>query len=152
MRKTISFLLILTLIVVALPTDANALDNSLDSNIMTFEDGSYIRITVEEVFVRATNTKNGYKTYSYYDASNNLDWQAKLSASFSYDGTTSTCTSASCTVTIYDSSWFESSNTTTRSGSTATTYLVMGRKLLGVTVSKPEYTITLTCDKDGNLS
>ena len=25
-------------------------------------------------------------------------------------------------------------------------------KLLGVTVSQPEYTITLTCDKDGNLS
>lgn len=82
MRKTLSFLLILTLIVVALPTDARALDNSPDSNIITFEDGSYIRITVEEVFVRATNTKNGYKTYSYYDASNNLDWQAKLSAIF----------------------------------------------------------------------
>lgn len=27
-----------------------------------------------------------------------------------------------------------------------------GQKNWGITIDKPEYTITLTCDKDGNLS
>ncbi len=38
------------------------------------------------------------------------------------------------------------------SGNTGYTYLTMGQKALGVTISKRDYTITLTCDKNGNLS
>lgn len=152
MRKIISLFLIFILVLGFLPTDVHALDESQNRNIITFEDGSYIEIVIEDYSARATNSVNGYKTYTYYDSTDTIEWQAKLSASFSYNGTTSSCTSASCTVTIYDSKWYEISNSTTRSGSTATTQLVMGRKLLGVTVSQLDYTITLTCDKDGNLS
>ena len=49
--------------------------------------------------------------------------------------------------------WYEYSNSTTRSGATATTELTMGLKgIFGITVKKYSYTITLTCDKNGNLS
>lgn len=152
MRKIFSFLLVIVLIFGFLPTDTYASVITENRNIIAFEDGSYIEIVVEDVTARATNTKNGYKTYTYYDSTDTAEWQAKLSASFTYDGTNSSCNSASCTVTIYDSRWYEISNTTTKGGSTATTALTMGRKFLGITISKPEYTITLTCDKDGNLS
>lgn len=152
MRKFFSIFLIFTIILMIIPVNVQATETVENPSIIVFEDGSYIEITVEVITGRATNTKNGYKTYSYYDASNNLEWQAKLSASFTYNGTTSTCTSASCSVSIYENAWYESSNSTTRSGNTATTKLVMGQKLLGVTIAKREYTITLTCDKNGNLS
>ena len=152
MRKVVSLLCAIILMVGLHPVIAQAAVKTEDQHIITFEDGSYLEIVVDECATRAINTKNGYKTYTFYDSSDDLKWQAKLNATFTYNGTTSSCTSASCTVTIYDSKWYEISNTTSRSGNTATTQLTMGRKFLGITVSKPEYTITLTCDKNGNLS
>ena len=59
---------------------------------------------------------------------------------------------ASCSVSISDSSWYVVSRTASRSGNTATANLTMGRRALGVTVSTSNYTITLSCDKSGNLS
>ena len=152
MQKNLSILLVLILILGFMPIGAHATEASERQTVITFEDGSYIEVHLNEDSSRATNTKSGSKTYSYYDANDNREWQAKLSASFTYDGTTSSCSSASCTVTIYESQWYEVSKTTTRSGNTATTELTMGQTFWGITIAKPEYTITLTCDKDGNLS
>lgn len=151
MKKRILSIILTVLMLVALfPLNVSA--TQVENNIVFLENGDYIEITTEYISVRATNTRIGNKYLTYYDSNDNVEWEAKLNASFTYDGTSSACTSASCTVTVYDSKWYEISNATTRSGSAATTALTMGRKLLGITVSKPEYTITLTCDKDGNLS
>lgn len=54
-------------------------------------------------------------------------------------------------VTVYNSNWYTVSKTTTRSGNTATGVLTMGKKVLGITISQPTYTTTLTCDRNGNL-
>ena len=148
--RILSFVIIMVLLIGLVPV--NALATTSDDNVVHFDDGSYLKISIKDVSPRATNTRVAYRQYEYFDSSDNLEWVAQLHCTFTYDGTTSSCTSASCTVTIYDSKWYEISNTTTRSGNTATTQLTMGRKLLGITVSKPQYTITLTCDKDGNLS
>ncbi len=148
--RIISLACVIVLLFGLIPIDTLAAQT--DCNTVCFDDGSYMEIGIEYVSTRATNTRVAYKYHRYYDSSDNLEWEAQLHCTFTYDGTTSSCTSASCTVTIYDSKWYEISNTTSRSGSTATTQLTMGRKLLGITVSKPQYTITLTCDKDGNLS
>lgn len=148
--RVLSLAIIIVLLIGLIPVSASA--STLGDNFVYFDDGSYLKISTGDVSPRATNTRIAYRLYQYFDSSDNLEWEARLDASYTYDGTTSNCTSASCTVTIYDSKWYEISNTTTRSGSTATTQLTMGRKFLGVTVSKPEYTITLTCDKDGNMS
>lgn len=152
LKKCFSIALALMLLLGLLPCSVSAANEVENTDVIRFEDGSYIRITIEASSARATNTKNGYKKYVYYDSDDNVEWEAKLSASFTYTGSTSTCTSASCTVTVYDSKWYEVSKSTTRSGNTATTQLTMGRKFLGITVDKPEYTIKLTCDKNGNLS
>ncbi len=152
MRKFFCLILVLAISFSLFSTSAYAVEEAESVDVITFEDGSYLTITVEEYSTRATNTKNGYKRYTFYDGSNNMEWQAILNASFTYNGTSSYCTSASCTVNIYENAWYEYSKSTTRSGNTATTELTMGQKFLGITIAKHNYTITLTCDKDGKLS
>lgn len=148
--RFISLAIIFILLIGLTPIHVMAVQT--DSDTIYFEDGSYLEICIEYVSTRTPNSRVAYKYYRYYDGSNNLEWEAKLNCSFTYDGTASTCTSASCTVTIYENAWYEYSNTTTRSGNTATTKLIMGQRLLGITIAKREYTITLTCNKDGSLS
>lgn len=149
-KQIISLLLAFLLVFSSIPINVTAAQTN--SNRIDFEDGCYVIVTIEDISTRATNTRSGNKYLTYYDGSDNVEWEAKLSASFTYDGTSSTCTSASCTVTIYENAWYEYSKSTSRSGNTATTQLTMGQKFLGITIAKREYTITLTCDKDGNLS
>lgn len=152
-KKVLSALLACLLLISVIPVQAYASQEAAENdNIIYFEDGSYLTVTLEESHARASGTKTGYKKYTYKDANGVQQWVAMLTATFTYTGTSSTCTSASCTVTISDSAWYEVSKTTTRSGNTATTELVMGEKFLGITFTKLSYTLTLTCDANGNLS
>ena len=54
-------------------------------------------------------------------------------------------------MTIYNSDWSVGSKSTSRSGNTAYGYLTMNRKIVGGTQGVP-VTVTLSCDKNGNLS
>ena len=150
--KLVSLLLAFVFLLGCTSLSASATENEELGNIIYFDDGSYIEVVIEESYTRAASTKTGYKLYRYRDSNDNIEWEADLTATFTYDGTTSTCTGANCVVTIYENAWYEISNTTTYSGNTATTHLTLGQKFLGITISKPQYTIALTCDKDGNLS
>lgn len=149
-KRILSMLFAMLMMITLFPVSTSA--TQIENDVIVLDNGDYIEIAVEYISCRAANSRIGNKYLTYYDSTDTVEWEAKLNASFTYDGATSSCISASCTVTVYDSRWYEISNTTTRSGGTATTALTMGRKLLGITISKPEYTITLTCDKDGNLS
>ena len=148
------FSLFLVLFLACSPLSVSAAEVTAETgNVITFEDGSYITITIEESASRASYVKTGSKTYTYRAANGELEWEAVLNCSFLYDGTTSSCTSGICQVTIYNTKWVEVSNSTTRSGDTATTELTMGLKgFLGIFTTNYDYTITLTCDKNGNLS
>ena len=126
---------------------------SATENRIDYADGSYVTITITQSPSRASYVQTGTKTLTYTDANGEVSWVAVLSGSFLFDGTTASCTGGICQVTIYESDWVEVSNSTTRSGATATTELTMGLKgLFGITIKKLNYTITLTCDKNGNLS
>lgn len=142
----------LFMLIGSLPFNVIATNENEVTEVILFEDGSYLEVSIVSTPTRSIYSKNGYKKYVYHDSNDNVSWEAKLSGTFIYTGESATCTTASCTVTVYDNQWYEVSKSTTRSGNAATTQLTMGRKFLGVTVEKPEYTITLTCDKDGNLS
>lgn len=144
--------LALTLLLGSLPFNAIATSKEETTEVILFDDGSYIEVSIVSSPARSIYSRNGYKKYVYHDSNDNVSWEAKLSGTFIYTGDSATCTTASCTVTIYNDQWYEVSKTTTRSGNAATTQLTMGLKFLGVTVDEREYTITLTCDKDGNLS
>lgn len=118
-----------------------------------YSDGSSLEVHTESNTVPGTrNSLTGERTYLKKDSSGALEWKATLTATFTYNGSTSTCTSASCSVPIYKSNWYVVSCTTARSGNTATTNLTMGYKVNGSTLYTRSYTITLSCDANGNLS
>ena len=123
-----------------------------DLEIIYLEDGGYILVELlpDNNLSRTTVTKN--KSFTRYDANDEMKWKIILTGSFTYNGTTSSCSSCNCTVTIYDNIWYTDSKSHWVSGNSANATVVMGRKMLGVTVKRETVDLTLTCDKNGNFS
>ena len=149
MKQMVCLGLALLLVLGGLPT---ASANEYIENVIYLEDGSYITVHLEESLSRAGGVKTGSRTYTYWDSNGTAVWKAVLTGTFSYTGTSATCTTCTCSVTIYDSAWYQLSKTTGKSGGTATANVTMGYKFLGVTTKTVPVTITLTCDPNGNLS
>lgn len=152
MKRTISLVLLTALLISVFPL--NCFAASVDEEIVVtyLEDGSYIVETIYISQTRASGAKTGSKEAVYYDSNGSAEWKAVLTGTFSYTGSTATCTASSCSVTIYNSNWYVVSKTASKSGNIASADVTMGKKLLGVTVTKVTDSITLTCDKNGNLS
>ena len=151
LKRVICTLLIATIILV-LPINTRATPAVDTTSIMYLDDGSYITITIDETGSRASGTKSGRKTYTYTASNGDICWESTLTGTFTYTGTTATCTASNCSVTVYESNWYTVSKSASKSGNTATATFTMGRKVLGITIAKDTYEITLSCDKDGNLS
>ena len=152
MKKFICLILLATMLLTALPFGASAAqETQTNDNIIYMDDGSYIVIEISENLSRSTTVKNT-KTYTYYSSSGNEEWKAVLSGTFTYNGTTSTCTASSFDVTITNTNWYLASQTVGKSGNSATVEYTMGRKFLGITVDKRALSMTLTCDTNGNFS
>ena len=149
MKKAISFFAACLIVVCLLPVQAFA----SDSQIIRHDDGSYdVIIIQEDVMTRASGTKTGTVVREHRSEDNVLEWKVSMKATFTYDGSTSRCTSVnSPTVTIYDSTWSLDSKSCSKSGNTATGNITMAKKLL-LGSSKAPITLTLSCDKNGNLS
>lgn len=150
MKRLICLLLSLILTAMVFPLVGYASENETET--VYFEDGTYLKITIDAVQSRASGGKTATKTYEYNDSNGNIMWKAVLNGTFTYTGTSATCTASSCTVTVYDSSWYQVSKSVGKSGDTANATLTMGHKLLGVTITKKTVNMTLTCDPNGNLS
>ncbi len=142
MKKLICSLLVFTLVLSVIPVSAFAAENTME--VIVVEEVSYI--------ARSAGEKTARKEATVRDADGNMIWKAILTATFEYTGTTSECTASSCSVTIYDSTWHTVSKSATHSGNTAAATVTMGKKLLGVTITKKTVNIQLTCDANGNLS
>jgi len=149
MKRFLTFILVISL-VFSLPLFASATQNT-NEDIIYMDDGSYIIVTIDSMDTRATGSKTGSKSYNFYSSNDELEWKAVLSGTFTYNGTSATCTSSSCNITVYQNNWYEISKTATRSGNTAYATFTMGRKVLGITVSKKDYSLTLSCDANGIL-
>lgn len=150
MKRVLSIFLTLTIAICVFPMYANA--TGKEDNIVCFDDGSYLTVEIITNGLRASGTVTGNKINTYYDSEGNAKWQAVLTGSFSYTGSSATCTSASVDVTIYDSNWYVVSKSASKSGNTASASVTMGRKVAGVTLSKVHADLTLSCDANGNLS
>lgn len=150
MRKVLCCILSILLITSMFSLQGAAAEQS--ENAIYFEDGSYMVILIQETQTRAVGMKTGTKTYSYYSNSGNLEWQAVLSGSFTYTGSSAACSASDCSVTISNSSWYVVSKSVGKSGSSATCELTMGLKFLGITTDKETVNMKLSCDANGNLS
>ena len=152
MRRFICLLLAVVLVnTLTIYIQAGENDTQEDS-VIFLENGDYIVVKVIEQINRSINGKNGTKYHIYHGSDGTAKWQAVLKATFIYTGSSSTCTDASCDVTIYDSSYYLISKNASRSGNAAYGTVTVGHKILGITATQNTINLTLTCDVNGNLS
>lgn len=148
MKRTIVFLLLAGLLLNTLPVMGNA----VEKNIIYCEDGCYITVEIITNGARESGSVTGKKRYTYYSESGSKEWVVDLNGSFTYNGSSATCTSSSVDVTIHDSSWYVVSKYATKSSNKASASVTMGDKPAGQLVSTVPVSLTLSCDANGNLS
>ncbi len=129
----------------------------ISRSVEYLEDGSYIEIVVAEevsdAATYATTTKSGSKTYTGRDSDGSVQWKFTLKGTFSVNtGVSATCTSVSYSTSDIASGWSLDSASTSKSGAKAMADFVFKKKVLFVTTKTIEGSLTLTCDKNGNLS
>lgn len=153
MKKILTSLLLMLLIFS--PIEICGLESNTNEKVYYeyLEDGSYYEITIiENTMTRATNTKKGTKRTKYLDSSNVTVWEVSVTGTFTYDGSTSTCTAASVAATSYSSNWKITSKSASKSGNKAIGKATAKCYYDGSLVTTVNKTVTLTCDKNGNLS
>lgn len=121
-------------------------------NIIFHDDGSYSVIIIEVQEARTSSSKVGTKTYLHYSANNVLQWSAVLRGMFHFDGTSATCTSSVCDVTIHNTEWNVVSKNVRTSGNSALADLKMNRVYSGIVTETKTVNLSLSCDANGNLS
>lgn len=159
MKKLVAFLITILLI---FTTNINAFavvnepSENTTSEIMYFDDGSYIEttLTIEEsnISTFATNTISGSRKMIYKNSDGEAQWTAILKGTFTYTGSSATCTASSISYTIENSKWKISSATASRSGNKATGNIIAKRYTFGIPVQTVEAPIAITCSATGVLS
>lgn len=152
MKKRISAMLLSCLLLMfLLPAQALAAETQ---STTYYEDGSY-SVTIVKRFdaaARASGTVTGATEVTHYSSSGTVEWIASLTATFSYTGSSARCTSVdNLSVRIFESGWSMASKSSSKSGNTATGNITMRYSTLTGTGNFP-VTLTLSCDKNGNLS
>ncbi len=152
MKKIVVSLISLLLVLYSFIAPCVAAQGKPD--IIYLEDGSYYVISLNAVQVsRATNSIRGQKIAEYHDQDGTLLWTFVLTASFTYNpGISATCTSADCSVDIYNSAWSCSSKSARAISARAFGDVEMIQKFLLVTVNTVPVSLNITCDNNGNLS
>jgi hypothetical protein len=150
MKRIVSVIMVFCLLLAVHPAAVQASESSIQT--VYFEDGSYLTTEIFVVHSRASDQITGTKQHTYYGSEGVVSWSAILRGTFRYTGITATCTYSACDVTVYDSTWYTISKSPAMLGNKASCELIMGRKVLGVTVSRVPVSMVLTCDANGNLS
>ncbi len=161
-RSLLSIILILASITSAFAAGQNSVNTTAnDSTVIsvyteTISDEFYVEVSIEEIIetnqTRATSTKTGKKTYTIYNSDSEAMARFVLTGKYTYNGSTVSCTSATYSTTIYDDSWEFTSASASKSGAVATGKFTAKHYFLFVATQTVSKTITLTCDKNGNLS
>jgi len=153
MKRILSILLLAIVLLNVVPLDsfAQTLSQSI-VNIIYLDNGGYIIEEIATIESRALNMTTATKTNRYYNSNNVEEWRAVLTGTFSYNGSSATCTVATCDVTIINTNWYLISKSADKTGNVARCSVTMGRRMLGVTVDEDTISLKLTCDPNGNIS
>lgn len=149
MKKLVSVLLatVMMLTLFAVPVSASANTPEKIQYIEYIDEDSYFLVEIETTsspLTRATTSGNKSSTYVYGGKS---IWTVTVYGSFTYNGSTSSATSASGNVTTHVTGCSIGSRNSYYSGSTA--YATASVTYNGSSVSR---TVSLYCDKNGKLS
>lgn len=154
MKKVLAvFLSVVMLVAFPVVAYAGEEDTETSTAVEYLEDGSYIVTTVEEEpnLFRAS-TKSGTKTAKFYNSDDEIQWSVTLSGTFSYTGSSATCTKASVSYKVYDSDWKVTSATSSKSGRTATGNFTIKMYVTFVPIKTLNRTLTLSCSNSGTIS
>ena len=118
--------------------------------------GKFLKTVIEFIkkiiaLMKTNKTVKETKYVSYYSSTGKLLWTATLTAEFTYNGKTSVCDSVKTGYMIYDSDWKVISEGCEKSGNTATGHFTVRQYKLAVPLKTIEKSVTITCDKDGNI-
>lgn len=165
MKRTISVVMIVILLMSILSVSTLAAGSSsvepstnLETveNIEYFEDGSYLITTIETVdgisLMSTSSTITASKSYHYYNSKDVEQWTATTIGTFSYNGSSATCTNSRTSYTVYNSNWKVKEATATKSGNKAIGKFTVKYYFLGIPTKTIEYTLTLSCSATGVLS
>ncbi len=154
MKRMTTVLLAMLMLIVMCPTNAFAGETATDKYVEYFEDGSYIVTELEtsgiSTFATSTTTKTKYS--SYYNSDGDLEWRVYLTGTFTYTGSSATCTKATKSYKIYDDHWKVTSSSASKSGNKATGNFTVKRYLAGIPIRTVNKSLTITCSKTGVCS
>lgn len=105
-----------------------------------------------EQSTRATSTKTASKTVTVKNSSNVALWSVKVTGTFTFNGSSSSCTNASVTTAVYDKNWKIASKSASKSGNSAIATAKGNCYLDGSYISSLTKTAKLTCNATGKLS
>lgn len=146
MKKAISLLTaVLLVFCMALPVMAS---DPSEETVLTFEDGSYLVVTLDTTPLTRTISPVAAKTYTYYNVDDERQWDYTLMAQFSYNGSTSSAIEAKSKTVIYNREWSQTYVDVYREGAYAYGEAVFEHSSDGTV----PITVTIYCDKNGNIS
>ena len=157
MRRLVPMIAILILVLVPLSIGAEATTAqdipqlSQGQEITYYADGSYTISTLSAAPAKAS-IRTGSRSISFYNSKNEKQWTIAVSGTFSYNGSTATCTASSVSYTIHESIWKMSSATASRSGASAIGDFTVKRYLLLIPVQTENVRVTVSCSPSGVLS
>lgn len=121
-------------------------DMLLSRSIEYLDNGDYIVTEIYQPMAQPFSGTNGYKSSTYTTSSGTRVFTVTVYGTFSYNGSTSSATSASASVDIYAANASFVSKNAYTSGATA--YATGTVNYGGVNITR---TVSLTCDKNGHL-
>lgn len=159
MKKILSVLLAAIMILSAANIAVFAVDTDetkTTSATQVFADGSYIVVKLHESdetnATKATKTKTGSKDYEFHSSDGDLRWVVTVNGTFTYTGSSATCTKATVATKVYNSAWKIISATASKSSNKATANFTVKRYTLGIVTKTVTDSVTLTCSAKGVLS
>lgn len=145
MKRLFSIFFITLILGGLLISPAMAAEEITDRTIY-YEDGSYAVIALDHCGTRSNADK--FQTYTYYNPLGQKCFAYTLYATFTYNGVTSQADSCKGGVVIYREGWTLSTHSEYVSGNTA-----YGRATFtGPNGESRTASLTLTCDKNGNVT
>ncbi len=162
MKKTISLLFRITCLIcsiTAMSLSTKAADTFSYPIIEVLDNGYYYETIIEDdegpaiVAPKATTkyiTKT--KTTQLKNSAGEVLWSVSIKATFSYNGTTSKCTSCTPSATAYASSWSIKRVTSNKSGNSATATAIATHTATSGNTADTTKSVTITCSPTGVVS
>lgn len=157
MKKTLILLFsFLFIFASTFPVKASEIQSINSTNIIEiFDDGSYIESSTEENIIatlsRSSSTKSAKRTYKA--SSGKILWTITVTGTFTYNGSSSSCTKASVSTTCPSITFKLASKSATKHNSTATATATASFKQYNDSVYLRTITrsVSISCDKSGKL-